>query len=296
MLTITGGKLTTWRRMAKQVVDRMVEREGRDGALPHRRHPARDGGRRARARPARRPRARRPARRAIASCSASATATRRATCCGSPASGPSSPRRSSTGQPDLLAEAAIAARLEQARTVADVLLRRTRLGLLAAPQLRDAESVAPVAEAMGGELGWDAERVARRGRALGRRRRRRGDRSGGDASRRRLPDEPMRLFIDTGSVAEVEEIAAWGVLAGRDHQPVAARQGGRRPGRHRAADLRPGRRAGLGRGRLQDPARDDRRGPGAARAARARHGQGALLTRRASRRPTRSPPTGSRST
>ena len=30
MLTITGGKLTTWRRMAKQVVDRMVEREGRE--------------------------------------------------------------------------------------------------------------------------------------------------------------------------------------------------------------------------------------------------------------------------
>src|SRR5690606_30083249 len=30
MLTITGGKLTTWRRMAKQVVDRLVEREGRE--------------------------------------------------------------------------------------------------------------------------------------------------------------------------------------------------------------------------------------------------------------------------
>ncbi|HWO47081.1 MAG TPA: FAD-dependent oxidoreductase, partial [Solirubrobacterales bacterium] len=30
MLTITGGKLTTWRRMAKQTVDRMVEREGRE--------------------------------------------------------------------------------------------------------------------------------------------------------------------------------------------------------------------------------------------------------------------------
>ena len=29
LLTITGGKLTTWRRMAKQVVDRMVERAGR---------------------------------------------------------------------------------------------------------------------------------------------------------------------------------------------------------------------------------------------------------------------------
>ena len=34
MLTITGGKLTTWRRMAKQTVDRLVEREGRE-ALCH---------------------------------------------------------------------------------------------------------------------------------------------------------------------------------------------------------------------------------------------------------------------
>jgi glycerol-3-phosphate dehydrogenase len=63
------------------------------------------------------------------------------------------------GQPDLLAEAVIAARLEQARSVADVLLRRTRLGLLAAPQLRTAESVAPVAQALGGELGWEPDRV-----------------------------------------------------------------------------------------------------------------------------------------
>ena len=63
------------------------------------------------------------------------------------------------GQPDLLAEAAIAARLEQARSVADVLLRRTRLGLLAAAQLRDADSVRPVAEAIGGELGWSVDRV-----------------------------------------------------------------------------------------------------------------------------------------
>ena len=40
-----------------------------------------------------------------------------------------------------------------------MLLRRTRLGLVAAPDLRTAESVAPVAEAIGGELGWDADRV-----------------------------------------------------------------------------------------------------------------------------------------
>src|SRR5258708_5287506 len=30
MITITGGKLTTWRRMAKLAVDRLVERDGRD--------------------------------------------------------------------------------------------------------------------------------------------------------------------------------------------------------------------------------------------------------------------------
>jgi glycerol-3-phosphate dehydrogenase len=55
--------------------------------------------------------------------------------------------------------------LEQARSVADVLLRRTRLGILAAPQLRSAESVLPVAEAMGAELGWDDDRVRREAEA-----------------------------------------------------------------------------------------------------------------------------------
>ena len=30
LITITGGKLTTWRRMAKMAVDRLVERDGRD--------------------------------------------------------------------------------------------------------------------------------------------------------------------------------------------------------------------------------------------------------------------------
>jgi glycerol-3-phosphate dehydrogenase len=69
------------------------------------------------------------------------------------------------GQPDLLAEAAIAARVEQARSVADVLLRRTRLGLVAAPQLRTAESATPVAEAIGGELGWNGGRVKREAQA-----------------------------------------------------------------------------------------------------------------------------------
>ena len=67
------------------------------------------------------------------------------------------------GRPDLLAEAAYAARREQARTVGDVLLRRTRLGLTAARVLLapGAAAIARVAAAMGAELGWDEARRAR---------------------------------------------------------------------------------------------------------------------------------------
>jgi glycerol-3-phosphate dehydrogenase len=63
------------------------------------------------------------------------------------------------GTPDLLAEAVIAARDEQARSVGDVLLRRTRLGLVAASELRDLERPRAVAEAVGGELGWGKRRI-----------------------------------------------------------------------------------------------------------------------------------------
>ncbi|HEX8690085.1 MAG TPA: glycerol-3-phosphate dehydrogenase C-terminal domain-containing protein, partial [Solirubrobacterales bacterium] len=69
------------------------------------------------------------------------------------------------GRPDLVSEAAVAARLEQARSVADVLLRRTRLGILVAPQLRGADAVRPIAEAMGKELGWSRRRVKREAEA-----------------------------------------------------------------------------------------------------------------------------------
>jgi glycerol-3-phosphate dehydrogenase len=66
------------------------------------------------------------------------------------------------GRPDLLAEAVQAARREQARTVGDVLLRRTRLALTAGRALcaPDADGPARVAAAMGDELGWDGARVA----------------------------------------------------------------------------------------------------------------------------------------
>jgi glycerol-3-phosphate dehydrogenase len=57
------------------------------------------------------------------------------------------------GLPDLLAEVVLAARNEQARSVGDVLLRRTRLGLLAAREL----PVERVADVLARELGWDSE-------------------------------------------------------------------------------------------------------------------------------------------
>ena len=46
-----------------------------------------------------------------------------------------------------------------------MILRRTRLGLLAAPQLRDAASVRAVAAAMGAELGWSRRQVKREAEA-----------------------------------------------------------------------------------------------------------------------------------
>ena len=158
LLTITGGKLTTWRRMAKHVVDRMVEREGREAPCRTAEIPL--------GMPASEGDLLPPVglspddlpdgslellafRYGHAARNVLKLAGER----------PELAWPMVSGQPDLLAEAVIAARLEQARSVADVLLRRTRLGLLAAPQLRDAESVRPVAEALGGELGWSADRV-----------------------------------------------------------------------------------------------------------------------------------------
>jgi glycerol-3-phosphate dehydrogenase len=64
-----------------------------------------------------------------------------------------------------MAEVVIAARREQARSVGDVLLRRTRLGLLAARELladtSGAESsVRRVAALLGEELDWSEQRGA----------------------------------------------------------------------------------------------------------------------------------------
>src|SRR4051794_17532629 len=153
MLTITGGKLTTWRRMAKQTVDRLVEREGREAPCHTAEIPL---GMEARPEDLEAPEG--VGEEAIAQLAfryGHAARNVLALAREDPKlAGPIVP-----GRPDLLAEVAIAARHEQARCVADVLLRRTRLGLLAAPQLRDASCVRPVAAVLGEELGWSAAEV-----------------------------------------------------------------------------------------------------------------------------------------
>ena len=157
LITITGGKLTTWRRMAKMAVDRIVERDGREA--PCRTHEIPLG---QSIDPAGLPRidgvseasyAALAGRYGNAAEKVLATATARGELA----------RPILQGMPDLLAEAAFAARNEQALSVADVLLRRTRLGLLAGRRLCSpgAEEPVRVARAIGAELGWDEGRVAR---------------------------------------------------------------------------------------------------------------------------------------
>jgi glycerol-3-phosphate dehydrogenase len=154
MITITGGKLTTWRRMAKMTVDRLVERDARDA--PCRTHEiplgqAIDADELARVEGV--PDASYEAlaaRYGHAAHDVLALASQRGEL-----AQPIVP-----GLPDLLAEAALATRREQARSIGDVLLRRTRLGLLAARELRG-EPVRRVGLVVARELHWSDERVER---------------------------------------------------------------------------------------------------------------------------------------
>ncbi len=155
MITITGGKLTTWRRMAKLAVDRLVERDGREA--PCRTHEIPLGGSVDAAGLERVEGVPEDSYLALGHRygHAAEEVIRIAAGRGELAQ-PILP-----GMPDLLAEAAYAARNEQAGTVGDVLLRRTRLGLLAARELWPPSSPAPqrVARAMAPELGWDEARI-----------------------------------------------------------------------------------------------------------------------------------------
>ena len=165
MITITGGKLTTWRRMAKMTVDRLVERDARDApcrtqeiplgqaiaveelprveGVPGRvlpgarlalrlRRPrgARAGGRARRARPADRPRPARPARRGRAG--------------GSPRAGAQHRRRAAAAHPPGPARRARARAGDGARTAP-------------VPARGPVERVGDV---LARELGWSPERLA----------------------------------------------------------------------------------------------------------------------------------------
>jgi glycerol-3-phosphate dehydrogenase len=158
MITITGGKLTTWRRMAKMTVDRIVLRDARDA--PCRTHeiplgqaisvdelPRVEGVSDESYAPL-------AARYGHAAHEVLALAAERGEL-----AQPIVP-----GLPDLLAEVALAARNEQARSIGDVLLRRTRLGLLAAHALAEdhsehPEAVSRVAAILARELGWARARA-----------------------------------------------------------------------------------------------------------------------------------------
>jgi glycerol-3-phosphate dehydrogenase len=154
MLTITGGKLTTFRRMAAQVVDRIVERDGREAECRTDDIPLGMSAR--------------PEDLETGLELPDGAADQLAFRYGHAARAvldlceqrPALAEPIVQGHPDLLAEVVIAARREQARSVADVLLRRTRLGLIAAPELRDGEPVEAVARTLGGELGWSDARVS----------------------------------------------------------------------------------------------------------------------------------------
>jgi glycerol-3-phosphate dehydrogenase len=155
MITITGGKLTTFRRMAKMTVDRLVEREARDA--PCRTHEI----------PLGQPIAAEELPRVdgVAEDSYRALAGRYGhgahTVLALAAERPELARPIVTGLPDLLAEAALAARHEQARSIGDVLARRTRLALLAARALGGdrAAPVRSVGEVLARELAWSDRRL-----------------------------------------------------------------------------------------------------------------------------------------
>jgi glycerol-3-phosphate dehydrogenase len=152
MLTITGGKLTTWRRMAKQTVDRLVEQGGREAPCHTDEIPL--------GMPARPDDLAAPE--GVGEEAIEQLAFRYGHAARKVLEIAREDRKLARpivpGRPDLLAEVALAARKEQARSVADVLLRRTRLGILAAPELRSAKAVRPVADVLGAELGWSRRR------------------------------------------------------------------------------------------------------------------------------------------
>jgi glycerol-3-phosphate dehydrogenase len=163
MITITGGKLTTWRRMAKMTVDRLVEREARTAPCRTQDVPlgqAVDSAELPRVEGVPEEAYERLARRyGHAAHEVLAVAAERGELAQPIVAG---------GPPDLLAEAAHAARREQAISVGDALLRRTRIALQAAGAVADPDGATArrVAAAMAPALGWDESEAETQARAF----------------------------------------------------------------------------------------------------------------------------------
>lgn len=157
MITMTGGKLTTWRPMAEQVVDRLVARDRREAPSRTEELPL--------GMPVD------PAELPVTTGVSEGVAAHLASRYGHSATQviklirerPELAEPIVPDMPDPLAEVAQAARREQAQSIGDVLLRRTRLGLLSARELVAGGgdvpmAVARVAGVMAEELGWDEAR------------------------------------------------------------------------------------------------------------------------------------------
>ena len=151
VVTVTGGKLTTYRRMAADAVDEVVKVLGRGGAAA-----ARSASRCTAPTAGTRPTSRRTSAERYGSDGRAVAALER--------SDPQLARPLIEGLPYSRAEVVYAARAEMARTVDDVLSRRTRARLLA----RDASAAVAddVAALMAGELGWSDDERAAPGREL----------------------------------------------------------------------------------------------------------------------------------
>jgi glycerol-3-phosphate dehydrogenase len=161
LITMTGGKLTTWRPMAEQVVDRLVALDRRDA--PSRTEelplglpvdpselpvtPGLDEG--------------------VVAHLAARYGFAAGEVIGLIRSEPSLGEPIVADMPDPLAEVLMAVRKEQAQSIGDVLLRRTRLGLVSARQLvatgggEQPAAVERVCAVIGDELGWDQARRSR---------------------------------------------------------------------------------------------------------------------------------------
>jgi len=158
VVTIGGGKLTTYRKMAEDTVDVVVDRLGISRRCPTRRLPLRGapgldqaGRERLQLAPD------------VAAHLAGRYGTEARVVAAMVAADPALGRPIVPGLPDLRAEVVHAARHEMACTLDDVLARRTRLRL----QARDASAAAAddVAALLAPELGWDGAETDRQSAA-----------------------------------------------------------------------------------------------------------------------------------